>query len=105
MGTSSRLPPWSEGKIAMTLCAPVARSRSASLLSSRWRSAADRTPAWSLTRAVGAGGRVRARARTTPRSSLELHFGRRLGAGRRLEERLRSEEHTSELQSLAYLVC
>src|SRR5256712_9728873 len=88
METSSRLSPSSEGKIAMTICAPVARSRSASLLSSRWRSAADRTPAWSLTRAVGAGGRVRARARTTPRSSLELHFGRRLGAGRRLEERL-----------------
>src|SRR2546425_2072852 len=28
-----------------------------------------------------------------------------LGCGRRIRERPRSEEHTSELQSLAYLVC
>ena len=40
---SSRLSPSSDGKITITICAPVACSRSASAASSRSRSGAERT--------------------------------------------------------------
>src|SRR2546425_8526360 len=43
--------------------------------------------------------------RPTPRSSCTCSPARRRGRSRTSSRRHRSEEHTSELQSLAYLVC
>src|SRR3712207_8903031 len=48
--------------------------------------------------AAGAQGARRARGRRLPRPVLD-------GPARRLRAHLRSEEHTSELQSRQYLVC
>src|SRR2546425_3605586 len=54
-----------------------------------------------LAAARGGGGRG-ARQRRGPAAQRRAHAGRAPGARRLVE---RSEEHTSELQSLAYLVC
>src|SRR2546425_9079301 len=55
-------------------------------------------------RAVGSRAARRRRARSREDRAL-LHAGDAGGPRRRVDGAARSEEHTSELQSLAYLVC
>src|SRR5262249_30312409 len=86
LATSSRFSPSSDLNTAIAICVPVARSRSVRSVSRRARSAGLGRPAQSFSRAVGAGGKTRATARTTARSRLELHLGHGLRAALRLEE-------------------
>src|SRR2546425_8929500 len=61
------------------------------------------TPLSRSRRARGGSGRVRATPAFHPHRAAAAHPARR--ADRRSRTPPRSEEHTSELQSLAYLVC